>query len=163
MKSVPTILTVGVYGTTEDTFFRALVENDVTDFVDIRRRRGMRGSQYRYVNSTYLQTKLASLGIIYHHIIDLAPTSDIRLEQQNRDAEEGVAKTARTNLSNVFVERYKKEILATFDLNSFLKAFDAAKVLVLFCVEHAPDACHRSIVGSEIASRFHSETRDITP
>jgi len=52
--------TIGVYRATEETFFKKLVENNIDTFLDIRRRRGVRGSKYSYVNSNKLQEKRAT-------------------------------------------------------------------------------------------------------
>ena len=70
--------TIGVYNSTENSFFEKLTKNHIDMFCDIRQRRGVRGSQYRYVNSNYLQAKLRELGINYMYIKELAPTSEIR-------------------------------------------------------------------------------------
>ena len=72
------IFTIGVYNSTEDSFFGKLTKNHIDMFCDIRQRRGVRGSLYRYVNSNYLQAKLKELGINYTYIKELAPTSEIR-------------------------------------------------------------------------------------
>ena len=56
------IYTIGVYGKTEDEFFRALEDNGIELFIDIRARRGMRGSKYSFVNSSYLQAELNENG-----------------------------------------------------------------------------------------------------
>ena len=72
------IYTIGVYNSTEDSFFDKLKSNDIELFCDIRLRRGVRGAQYKYVNKTYLESKLTSLGIQYLHIKELAPTKEIR-------------------------------------------------------------------------------------
>lgn len=57
-----TIFTIGVYDSTEESFFGALVKNEIELFIDIRARRGMRGSKYKYVNSAALQSKLKESG-----------------------------------------------------------------------------------------------------
>ena len=62
------IYTIGVYNSTENVFFDKLTNNNVDLFLDIRQRRGVRGSQYKFVNSSYLQEKLAKLDIKYKHI-----------------------------------------------------------------------------------------------
>lgn len=56
------IYTIGVYNSTEDSYFNKLKINNIDLFCDIRQRRGVRGSQYKYVNSNYLQSKLADMG-----------------------------------------------------------------------------------------------------
>ncbi len=45
------IVTIGGYGFTEDAFINALKGAGVDAFVDIRQRRGMRGSKYAFLNS----------------------------------------------------------------------------------------------------------------
>ncbi|GHT08753.1 hypothetical protein AGMMS49525_17880 [Bacteroidia bacterium] len=55
------LYTIGVYGSTEKEFFNKLVENRIDTFCDIRQRRGVRGSEYAFVNNNYLQRKLAAL------------------------------------------------------------------------------------------------------
>lgn len=59
------IYTIGVYGSTEQEFFNKLIENRIDTFCDIRQRRGVRGSEYAFVNSNRLQNKLAELDIKY--------------------------------------------------------------------------------------------------
>ena len=76
------IYTIGVYNSTEQQFFSKLIDNNIDTFCDIRQRRGVRGSEYAFVNSNYLQTKLKELDIKYAHILDLAPTSEIREKQK---------------------------------------------------------------------------------
>ena len=69
------IFTIGVYASTELLFFKKLAENKIDTFCDIRQRRGVRGREYAFVNSTYLQQKLKVTGIQYTHILSLAPTT----------------------------------------------------------------------------------------
>ena len=47
------VFTIGVYGSTENSFFEKLAQSRIDLFCDIRQRRGVRGSQYKYVNSIY--------------------------------------------------------------------------------------------------------------
>ena len=47
------VFTIGVYGSTENSFFEKLAQSRIDLFCDIRQRRGVRGSQYKYVNSNY--------------------------------------------------------------------------------------------------------------
>ena len=47
------LYTMGVYGSTEASFFKKLEQNNIDTFCDIRQRRGVRGSKYRYVNSLW--------------------------------------------------------------------------------------------------------------
>ena len=68
------IVTIGVFGFSEEAFFHALQTAQVDTFCDIRQRRGVRGATYAFCNSKRLQTRLAELGIRYLHRKDLAPT-----------------------------------------------------------------------------------------
>jgi uncharacterized protein (DUF488 family) len=85
MRSNPKIITIGVYGSTEQDFFQALVDAGVDTFWDIRQRRGMRGSKYAFVNSSRLQAKLRELGIRYLHVKELAPSKQNREVQRVAD------------------------------------------------------------------------------
>ena len=63
------ICATGVYGKTEHEFFDSLLSENITLFVDIRQRRGMRGKKYSFVNSLYLQDILDSFN--YDQILQL--------------------------------------------------------------------------------------------
>ena len=67
------IYTIGVYGSTEEDFFGKLTRSKIDLFCDIRQRRGVRGRQYAFVNSSYLQKKLSGLGIGYLYEKRFAP------------------------------------------------------------------------------------------
>lgn len=157
------VSTIGVYGTTESSFFRSLKNHGVTHFVDIRRRRGMRGSQYAYANASALQQKLKELGIEYVHFLDLSPTKEIREAQKSVDATIGTPKSARIELGSEFVRRYESECLNRFDAQEFLGRFPRHASIVLFCVEKQPQACHRSLLAKRIESESGVAWRDITP
>ncbi len=153
---VPKFVTIGVYGFSEDEFFRALQEAKVDTFCDIRARRGMRGSTYSFVNSTKLQDRLATMGIRYLHIKELAPIPEVRDVQKRADAATGTSKRQRSELGRHFVDAYRASVLNGFDWNSFFERLVAAdcKVVALFCVERAPRACHRSLVADQLAEAF---------
>lgn len=159
-----TIFTIGVYGSTEESFFGALVENEIELFIDIRARRGMRGSKYKYANSSYLQAKLKELGIYYAHLKELAPNKEIRGIQQSADKEGRTAKRQRAVLSKDYIRAYKRDILNIYKRQPESK-FNAEAMLalvrqtsqypsdrplrriLLFCVEQQAEACHRSLVA----------------
>jgi uncharacterized protein (DUF488 family) len=151
--------TIGVYGSTEKNFFDKLTENRIDTFCDIRQRRGVRGREYVFVNSNYLQTKLSVLGIKYGHILKLAPTSEIREMQQVEDLKLGEHKRDRNKLGAVFTNEYTTQILQNFDFDSFIEKLEdsGASRVVLFCVEEKPEACHRSIVANELNKRYKYE------
>ena len=161
-----TIFTIGVYGSTEESFFCALQENKIDLFIDIRARRGMRGSKYKYVNSTYLQAQLKDLGIYYAHLKELAPTKEIRALQQRADALQKSSKRERTELSKAYIKTYRRDILKAYKRKPEnrlfaagilatarrLSTFPPAEPLrhaLLFCVERHPQACHRSLVAAD--------------
>ena len=146
------LVTIGGYGYTETSFLAALKKANVGAFVDIRQRRGMRGSRYAFLNSERLQTSMERVGIRYVHVKELAPTSSIRGVQKDADKEANASKQSRERLSDDFVEAYKREILASFDATRLdtLVGPDTA-VVALFCVESRPEQCHRSIAAEKIA------------
>ena len=60
MRSVATI---GVYGFSAETFLHPLREANVGLLLDVRQRRGVRGSEYAWANSARLQAALDRAGI----------------------------------------------------------------------------------------------------
>lgn len=144
--------TIGCFGSTETEFFDKLRRNDIDTFLDIRKRRGVRGAEYAFVNSNRLQTKLAELGITYKYISELAAPDEIRELQKRIDQQKGEKMRERQGLGDIFVTEYKKQVLNLFDYTDFLKELEksGAKKIVLFCVEENPEACHRSIVTKEL-------------
>ena len=84
--SMNKIVTIGAIGYTADAFFSALQEAGVDTFVDVRRRRAVRGAAYAFANSQRLQARLAELGIRYLHRLDLAPPTTVRQQQAAADA-----------------------------------------------------------------------------
>lgn len=151
------IYTLGVYGLTSDEFFGKIVTNRIDTFIDIRRRRAVRGSEYSFVNSNRLQAKLAELGINYIHLIDLSPTDEIRAIQKEFDKSTRTATRKRNHLDDRFIDVYKKTIL---DKYSFDYLFNKLTELhseraLFFCVEAEAGACHRSIITDKL-HREHS-------
>jgi len=149
--------TIGVYNSSEDEFFNKLTESNIDTFCDIRQRRGVRGSQYAFVNSNRLQEKLNELGIKYGHIIDLAPTQEIRDLQKEVDLQKGELKRERQKLGQIFSIEYKNRILSKFNFEAFIEKLDqiGANRVVLFCVEEHSEACHRSIVGNKLSEHYN--------
>jgi len=158
------IVTVGVYGASEEAFFRALQEAGVDTFVDIRRRRGVRGSEYAYANSQRLQARLAEMGIRYVHLLELAPTEAVRQVQYAADAQTKTAKRARNALSPQFVSAFRDEVLSRQTPAVFWDALPAdARVVALFCVEREAAACHRSLVADWLAEQEEIVVEHIVP
>ena len=143
------LVTIGGYGFDERRFITALRVAEVDTFVDVRRRRGLRGRRYAFLNGKRLQIALAETGIHYVHCLDLAPTQAIRDIQKKRDTETQTEKRTRTHLSPEFVAAYKSEVLDGFDFAAFWSAIGSdSKVVALFCVEGQPEACHRSLISN---------------
>lgn len=175
-----TIFTIGVYGYSEDAFFGSITDNNIDLFIDLRARRGMRGSKYKFVNSNYLQARLRELGIAYAHLRQLAPSEAIRGIQQAADKEGRTAKRQRAVLSDAYIRAYRRDIL-NIHRRKPEKKFNAEAVLaeakqiaefgcsrplrrpVLFCVEQHAEACHRSLVAEALQSQLKAELKHIVP
>lgn len=162
--SMNKIVTIGAIGYTADAFFSALQEAGVDTFVDVRRRRAVRGAAYAFANSQRLQARLAELGIRYLHRLDLAPPTTVRQQQAAADAAAGVAKRKRAELSPTFVTLYRSEVLASFDPQSLHDDLppDAA-VIALMCVEREPAACHRSLLAERLREAWGVEVVHLVP
>jgi uncharacterized protein (DUF488 family) len=160
----PKIITIGVYGYDEAGFFGALQAAGVDTFCDVRRRRGMRGSTYAFANSARLQQRLGEMGIEYRHFKELAPTERVRALQKEEDKKDRVAKRARATLSPTFAKAYEEECLSGFDSDSFIEQLGPqARVVCLFCVEAAPEACHRSLLADRLARDLGLAVEHIRP
>ena len=158
------IVTIGVYGFDADSFFNALCKAEVDTFCDIRSRRGVRGATYAFANSKRLQARLAELDIRYIHRKDLGPTEVVREKQATADKATKTAKRKRTELGEAFIKAYHTECLTAFDPKSLIEALESdAQIVALFCVETAPEACHRSLVADKLAKTFNLEVEDILP
>ena len=62
------LATIGVYGFDAETFMHALRKADVRVLIDVRQRRGVRGSEYAWANAARLQASLEHEGIDYRHL-----------------------------------------------------------------------------------------------
>ena len=158
------IITIGVYGFDESSFFQALCDAEVDTFCDIRSRRGVRGATYAFANSTRLQARLAELGIRYIYRKDLGPTKAVRAKQAAADKVTKTSKRKRIALGEAFIDAYHTECLAAFEPQSLLDELESdARVVALFCVETAPEACHRSLVADKLTQAFNLEVENILP
>jgi uncharacterized protein (DUF488 family) len=151
---VPNLATIGVYGFTLDTFLSALREAGSRQVLDVRQRRGVRGSEYAWANAKRLQAALVEAGIEYRHHEELAPTTELRQLQYREDARQGVGKRSRAELAPEYVTRYTREILDRVDLAPIVEEMPAAGAAALMCVERDPEACHRSLVAERMAAQF---------
>src|SRR3954463_5170307 len=150
-KCMRTLATIGVYGFSGETFLAALRDAGVQLLIDVRQRRGVRGSEYAWANSQRLQAALADGGIEYRHLKELAPTTELRHLQYAEDAKLGVGKRSRVELAPEYVTRYTGEILDRVDLERVVDALPGDAVTALLCVERDPEACHRSLIATRLA------------
>jgi uncharacterized protein (DUF488 family) len=147
------LVTIGVYGWTLDSFMAALRDADVRLLLDVRQRRGVRGSEYVWANSRRLQDALAGAGVEYQHHLELAPTTELRQLQYREDDRQGVGKRSRVRIAPQYAEGYTRQILDHADLEPIVAELPEQGAAALFCVERDPEACHRSL----IADRFERE------
>ncbi len=154
---MPGLVTIGVYGWTVETFLESLAAAEVRVVVDVRQRRGVRGSEYAWANAKRLEAALAAAGLGYEHRGDLAPTTELRQLQYREDDRRGVGKRSRAELAPEYARRYTAEILDRADLGSI------ADGSALLCVERDPEACHRSLIGERLAKRHGFDVRELIP
>ena len=147
-----TVATIGVYGWTAEEFLAALGDADVSLLVDVRQRRGVRGREYSWANAQRLQAALAGAGIEYAHHQELAPTTELRHVQYAEDDRLGVGKRSRSELAPAYRERSLQAILDHVDLDGVIAKLP--DVSALFCIEHDPEACHRSLVADRLAEAY---------
>ena len=158
-----TIATVGVYGFSGDAFIEVLRQADVRLLLDVRQRRGVRGSDYAWANSQRLQGALADAGIDYRHLKELAPTTELRHLQYAADAREGVGKRSRVALAPEYVTRYADEILNPVDLDALADDLPDDAVTALLCVERDAEACHRSLIAQRLADEHGVRVVHLSP
>ena len=145
------VLTIGVYGSERETFFDALQTAGADAFVDIRRRRAVRGSRYTYANAQRLTAELERRGIAYFHELGLAPDRALLDLQHAADARDRLRYSERTLLAPAYVKGYVHDVLDRFDFAPLVHALDGFRAPVLFCIERIPQACHRSLVAPRLA------------
>jgi uncharacterized protein (DUF488 family) len=157
------IVTLGVYGFTEHTFREALEHARPDVFVDIRRRRGVRGHDYAFANSQRLQALLEALGTPYVHRIDLATPEAAIKAQDAADHAAGIRRHDRDHLGEALIAAYQREVLDHFDSQEFVASLGNPESLLLFCVERVPTACHRSLLAARLAHDLEATIDDIVP
>lgn len=145
------------------SFIRTLDQAGVTQLLDIRQRRGVRGSQYAWANAERLQQRLAQARIGYEHHPELAPDTEMRHLQYRADAGEGVGKRSRERLSPDYIRAYTEEILDLVPLEPLVRRLPVHGIAALMCVEAAAEACHRSLVAARLAQRFGFEVMNLEP
>ncbi len=152
-----------MYGWTLERFLEALHRADVGLVVDVRQRRGVRGSEYSWANAQRLQSALVGAGIRYSHRRELAPTTELRQLQYGEDERIGVGKRSRVELAPAFRERYRHDVLDRADLDSLVAELPADRASALLCVERDPEACHRSLVAERLADEHGVDVVHLRP
>lgn len=156
-----TVITCGVYGFTAEAFEAAIVNAQPDVFVDVRRRRGVRGKQYSFANSKHLQDTLEKHGITYIHRIDLAPSDSLVKLEGEIDKARHIARHDRVRLSEEFINTYQNEVMKDFDARAFIESLGDVDRVLLLCVEATPDACHRGLLAGAIVDQLGWNREDI--
>ena len=160
---MPELATIGVYGFSGESFHGALAEAGVRLLIDVRQRRGVRGSEYAWANSKRLQAALAEAGIDYEHHIELAPKTELRRLQYREDKRRGEGKRSRSELAPEYVQRYTAEILDRVDLRPLADRLPETGAGALLCVERDPEACHRSLIAARLAAEHGVAVTHLRP
>lgn len=160
---MPTVATIGVYEFAAGTFLAALDGAGVTRVLDIRQRRGVRGSRYAWANAVRLQTLLAGADIAYEHHPEFAPDTELRHLQYREDERQGVGKRSRVVLAPEYVRRYTDEILDLVPIELLARRLPVHGLGALLCVEATAAACHRSLVAGRLAERLGYQVLDLEP
>ena len=155
--------TIGVYGWTADAWLAALSDANVGQVLDVRQRRGVRGSRYPWANARRLQAMLEQAGIDYRHHRELAPTTELRQLQYREDDRQGVGKRSRVALAPEYVERYTHEILDRVDLRPIAAEMPDGAASVLLCVERDPEACHRYLIAERLEAEGLARVAHLRP
>jgi uncharacterized protein (DUF488 family) len=156
------IATIGVYGFDRETFLATLADSGVDLVLDVRQRRGVRGSEYAWANARRLQDALRDAGVDYSHLKELAPTTELRQAQYRADARRGEGKRSRTVLADEYTAGYTEEILDRVDLAPIVSWIGGSKAALL-CVERDPEACHRSLVAARLQRDWGFRVEDLRP
>lgn len=156
------IATIGVYGFDRDSFLEALADAGISLLLDVRQRRGVRGSAYAWANARRLQAALGEAGIGYTHLKELAPTTELRQLQYREDARLGEGKRSRTVLAPEYAKRYAEEILNRADLDPIVRWIGESSAALL-CVERDPVACHRSLIAARLEQDWGFSVKHLRP
>lgn len=146
------ILTIGVYGWDAERFAAALLDARCDVLIDIRARRGVRGSEYAFANRGRLEAMAEGHQFAYASMPQLAPTQAIRDQQRGEDREARTAKRVRTGLARSFVEAYQAGVLARLDPTAVIAELASLGSRPAFlCVERTAEACHRGLAAQFVA------------
>jgi uncharacterized protein (DUF488 family) len=156
------LATIGVYGFDRDSFLATLAAARVALLLDVRQRRGVRGSEYAWANAARLQAALAETHVGYTHLKELAPTTELRELQYREDDRLGEGKRSRTVLAPEYSRLYIEQILDPADLAPIVNWIGANKAALL-CVERDPGACHRSLIAARLRDEHGFDVEHLVP
>lgn len=159
---MPRLWTIGVYGFDRETFLESLRGAGIDLLLDVRQRRGVRGSEYAWANSQRLQAALKEAGIAYSHLRELAPTTAMRELQYREDEKRGEGKRDRSALAPAYAVRYTEEVLDRADLEPIVRWIGSSRPALL-CVERDPEACHRSLIAERLSREFGFGVEHLRP
>lgn len=157
------LFTIGVYGFDGESFLSALQQAQIDLLLDIRRRRGVRGSEYTFANAKRLQRELESKGITYRHVIELAPEEATRDLQSRDDEAAHIPRRRRAVLGEAFIADYTRRTLDPFDWAPFIEGLKPYRRPALLCVERLPEACHRRLVAERLVRLAGVPETDLLP
>jgi hypothetical protein len=158
------IVTIGVYGFDAESFFTALQRAGVDTLCDLRRRRGVRGSEYAFANRARLEARLARwasatcIASIWRRVPRCAQHSTASMLSK------ASPNASVKRFPPAFAEGYQRECLDAFDSRQFAADLgEDARVVALLCVETAPAACHRSLVAAQLAADLGLKVEHLLP
>jgi uncharacterized protein (DUF488 family) len=160
---VKRIATIGVYEFDAPDFIQTLDGASVTQLVDIRQRRGVRGPQYAWANARRLRALLSDARIGYEYHPELAPDTELRQLQYRDDDRQGVGKRSRMGLAPEYIRQYTDQVLDLVPLEPLIRRLPVHGIGALMCVEATAQACHRSLVASRMAERYGFEVVHLEP
>ena len=123
------IATIGVYEFDAPGFIQRLDEAGVTQLVDIRQRRGVRGAQYAWANARRLQALLSDARIGYEYHPELAPNTELRQLQYRDDDRQGVGKRSRIRLAPEYIRQYTEQMDAALPYHGGLTPGQAVRLV----------------------------------
>jgi uncharacterized protein (DUF488 family) len=159
---VKRLLTIGVYGWHREAWLAALRGAGCDLVVDIRARRGVRGSEYAFANRARLEAALTDSGIAYLYLPEIAPPREARAAQSAADEASNVRKRDRSVLSTSFVTLYEQLVGNRVDWREITSRIDG-EAPVLMCVERLPSACHRSVAATRLRVAAGVLVEDLLP
>jgi uncharacterized protein (DUF488 family) len=159
---VASIATIGVYGFDRDSFLETLAGAGIDLVLDVRQRRGVRGSRYAWANARRMEAALAEAGIGYSHLKELAPTTELRQIQYREDERLGEGKRSRTLLAPEYARLYTEQVLDRVDLEPIVRWIGSSPATLL-CVERDPEACHRSLIAARLERDRGFRVRHLLP